>query len=163
MVKNKTLPTVLIILGVVGLAALFIAKPKTPLPKYTLLVTGKPENMRIQAKPETDVPGELLQAEAFYVDDRGVHAIAKPATIDSRGNAHVEGSEAELFPSAKQKIILGIVVGRKDSMPSASEAWEELVSEGVPRPAFRILSQPLVITSTRGRSAGTDQSDRPSP
>lgn len=152
------------LIAIVMIAGFLVAKPKTPLPSYDLKLTHKDDTLIIDANPEKSLDGKQLQAEAFFVDSGGVHLIPRPPAIDDNGHAHLEGQQAALFPKAiGGKIILGMIVGRRDSMPSALEAWEELQSEGVPRPAFRVLTAPMAldatVTSTRGRSVERDRSD----
>lgn len=147
---------VLAAIGVVALCALMLVKPKTSLPAYQLLLHDKSDQLHLEARiAEHDaVDGATLQAEAFFVDDDGVHTIQQAPSIDADGTVHLDGA---LVASAKGRVTVGLIVGRKDSMPGAIEAWEELQTEGLPRPAFRVL------TATLDRSAGRDRSDPPSP
>lgn len=131
-----------------------LIKPKTPLPAYQLLLQTKAEQLHLEARAAHPIDGALLQAEAFFVDDEGVHLIDQTPRIDADGTVHLDTARVA---SAQTSVTVGLVVGRRESMPGAREAWEELQTEGLPRPAFRVL------TATLDRSAGRDRSDRPSP
>jgi hypothetical protein len=148
----------LFLAGAALLGAIALFKPETQLPKYTLQTSTADGDFQLTAVPESPVH-EDLQAEAFYVHDKIVRIVSTPCELLEGGAVRVRGP----LPGIEGELQVGLLIGRAYSMPGAKEAWEELQTEGTPRPAFRVLSTTIVLRPGRDRSSERDRSGPPSP
>jgi hypothetical protein len=118
--------------GVVLLGIIFALKPRTVLPEYTLTFDGETLIAR-SAEPNR----ARLQAEAFWVDGTGVHPIRSPVMVDPAGDVAVKGLA---LPATNEELIVGMIIGHEDSMPSPEAAWDDMASETKLRAGFRVVT-----------------------